>query len=183
MKLAGLGDSNTWGYPLGPDHSWLQDVANELSCQALNHGVNGECFSDMIVRVPEVIKEQPDVIIITGGTNDAFEAISVGHMLRELRAIVDELKENTASRILIGLPIPLDYPAEELLIKQYREGMKIFAGERNIEVIDFYSALVDSVNGGIRAEYNLDGVHPNRKGFERMGKEAVKRIKELGLLG
>ncbi len=176
MKLAGLGDSNTWGYPFGPRHSWLHEVANKLSLQVFNHGINGECVHDMRVRVPEVAQDQPDAIIIMGGTNDAFEAIALTELQREFRAIVDELEALTSSRIFIGLPIPLNHPVEELLLKGYRDWMKSFALERKIEVIDFYHALLDSSTGGIRTEYNLDGVHPNQKGFERMAEEAVKSL-------
>ncbi|WP_167577511.1 GDSL-type esterase/lipase family protein [Ammoniphilus sp. YIM 78166] len=176
MKLAGLGDSNTWGYPFGPHHSWLQGVANKLSCQVFNHGINGECVYDMRLRVPAVAQDQPDAIIIMGGTNDAFEGIALAELQREYRAIIDELTVLTSCRILIGLPIPLNHKVEELLAKEYREWMKSFALEQKIEVIDFYSALLDSSTGGIRSEYNLDGVHPNQQGFERMAEEAVNTL-------
>lgn len=64
MKIAGLGDSNTWGFPFGPSYSWLYALGELLSCRVMNHGVNGECLADMRARVPEVIQDRPDLVIL-----------------------------------------------------------------------------------------------------------------------
>lgn len=178
MKIAGLGDSNTWGFPFGPTYSWLYILGEKLSCKVMNHGVNGESVADMRARVPEVIRDQPDVVIITGGTNDAFEGIPVEQVGNELTDLIDQLQAKTSSTIILGLPIPLDYQAEELFLNQYRDWMRNFAAERQLPVIDFYSALLDQQKGGILAQYNADGVHPNREGFERMAMEAYSLLRK-----
>lgn len=179
MKIVGLGDSNTWGFPYGPDYSWLHALGMKLSCEVLNHGINGECLSDMRARIPQVLAAQPELVIVMGGTNDAFEGLSLHQVNNELTAIVDELTAKTASTILVGLPIPTDYQAEELLLQQYRAWMRSFATERGIAVIDFYSCLLDPQTGGIFAKYNMDGVHPNGEGFKRMAEEAYRVVSEL----
>ena len=179
MKIVGLGDSNTWGYPFGPHYSWLHHVGNELSCQVINRGVNGECFPDMRWRLQEVINDQPDIVIVMGGVNDVFDWPTVQQVGEELTVIVDELQQKTSAQIIIGLPIPLGYPAEEMLLQECREWMRNFAKTRNLEVIDFYSALVDPKTGGILPDYNADEVHPNREGFMKMGELAVSRLKMI----
>mgnify|MGYP001228054375 FL=1 len=47
--------------------------------------------------------------------------------------------------------------------------IKAFADEEDLPYVDYFTPMVDQ-RLGLLEEYTYDGVHPNQKGYEVMGK-------------
>ena len=172
MKIAGLGDSITYGYPYGPEHSWLAQVGEQLNAFPFNHGVNGELTEEIARRVNDVILDQPDIVIIMGGTNDAYDELALYTVITNLKKIITKLRETPSIKhIFLGIPPIVAGTGTEQLLETYRVGMKKLAQDENVNVIDFNEALV-----GMGQSCLVDSCHPNKMGYEKMAEEAFNVI-------
>ena len=172
MKIAALGDSITYGYPYGPEHSWLAQMGEALKVETYNHGVNGELTEEILRRVLDVIADKPDAVIIMGGTNDAYDELAVYSVVTNLRKMIVKLREvSTIKHIFIGIPPIVVGTGTEQILESYRVGMKKLAQDENVIVIDFNGALS---SWGLSCL--VDSCHPNKLGYEKMAEEACRVI-------
>ncbi|MDF2634161.1 MAG: GCAxxG family protein, partial [Pelosinus sp.] len=176
IKMVGIGDSITCGYPYEPALSWLNMAANQFNIEYKNSGINGDTTGGMLNRFQsDVIRYKPSHVIIMGGTNDAYAGIVVQQVISNIHDMVELALKNTIIPI-IGLPIPCNDVMEEKLLGQYREEIRQYTKDRNVEIIDFHKAMVDDSGLKIKEGMHCDGVHPNRCGYEVMVGPAVQVI-------
>ncbi|SMB99464.1 Lysophospholipase L1 [Thermanaeromonas toyohensis ToBE] len=190
IDIVGLGDSLTYGYPYGPEASWLALAANATGTVVVNRGVNGETTKEMLERFTEdVLELKPRAVIILGGTNDAWAKVDVAKVEGQVREMVEQ-----ASRAgilpVIALPPPLcpketDIPLlflkeMEELLAAYRQAYQELAHLYHLPLLDFYTALLEPRTGWGKMEYFIDGAHPNRRGYQAMAEVALPLFRELG---
>ena len=73
VKIVCLGDSLTYGFPYGPQASWVTYLSNAYGPGLCNAGVNGNTMEDMAARFDrDVLAKKPAMVVILGGTNDAY---------------------------------------------------------------------------------------------------------------
>ena len=177
MVIVGFGDSLTFGFPYSPRYSWLHIVGKRTGAKTINKGVCGETTADMLVRFrPAAWAEKPDFVIIMGGSNDAFAGIVPEEVAANLQLMAERAIANQVTPLL-GLPVPCDFPEEELL-EEYRRWMRQYAAKTGIGLIDFYQVLRQE-NGGIKTGYHVDGVHPNEAGYRLMADAAVGTLLQV----
>jgi lysophospholipase L1-like esterase len=178
MRIVAIGDSLTYGFPFGTEFSWVELVAQRTGIDMVNAGVCGETTGDMLLRFKQdALDYKPAVVIITGGSNDAFFGVSpstVGDNIDKMVRLA--AKENIIS--VIGVPPPVCLPEEKLLV-QYRQHLRSLAVQTNIMLIDFYRNMVDDFSSGLKSDYHIDGVHPNLKGYEVMADVAEAVLRKL----
>lgn len=174
-----LGDSLTYGYPYGPIYSWVSYLARESGLKLLNAGINGDTTLDMERRFQrDVVERKPLAVVILGGTNDAFcSEITLVQTICAMETMLREVINNEIQPI-IGLPLPVvDEPSVssklDSICASYRELSKRF----EVPLIDFASPFVDPRTGVPDERLYIDGVHPNKFGYEVMGKTAVAFFK------
>jgi lysophospholipase L1-like esterase len=74
LKVVALGDSITQGYPFDMEASWVYILKMEKGLDIVNKGINGDTLEGMLERFErDVISLLPGMVIIMGGTNDAFK--------------------------------------------------------------------------------------------------------------
>ena len=174
IKIAAIGDSITYGYPYEPAVSWLNPTAERLNIEYKNRGINGDTTDGMVCRFDhDVVRYKPSHVIIMGGTNDASEGRTVGQVMQNICDMVGMAVQKGIIPI-IGLPIPCNDGAQEKLLGQYREEMRQYALDNNIEVIDFHKAMVDDSGVNIKAGLHGDGSHPSKAGYQVMADVAAK---------
>ncbi|MCE5285063.1 MAG: GDSL-type esterase/lipase family protein [Pelosinus sp.] len=174
IRIVAMGDSITYGYPYTLEDSWLYLAAKELEIDCINKGINGDSTAGMVSRFEcDVLKCKPSHVIIMGGTNDAYAAAAAKQVIDN---IGDMAKSALYSGVIpvIGLPIPCNDSAEEKRLGQYREGMRRYAADNNIEVIDFHTIMVDDSGLQIKNGLHCDGIHPNTAGYKVMAGAAYK---------
>lgn len=180
MKLVGLGDSITWGYPSGPSDSWLTILGEKLGYEYINMGINGETTEQILRRVPQVMAEQPDAVLLLGGTNDAYQGVTLQDLQRNITAIAAQVTEGEAPvTLIVCLPPPVQESDAEALLLGYRAWLKKFAEENYLPLIDFYEPLRNPQTGRLEGIYDTDGCHPSRKGYEKMAEIAVAACKKF----
>ncbi|HHW03850.1 MAG TPA: hypothetical protein GXX35_13765 [Thermoanaerobacterales bacterium] len=171
LKIVALGDSITQGYPFDADASWVHILNVEKGFNIINKGINGDTLESMLKRFEkDVISLLPHMVIIMGGTNDAFDGYSISSMEYNLKEMI---KKTRVSKIVpvIGIPIPVDEPGVEIKLQKFRNFLRNFCEEEKIAYIDFYKTMANECSK-IKDEMDFDGIHPNRDGYRAMADTA-----------
>ncbi len=168
-----LGDSLTEGYQLSKDDSYPSVVERELKktrkdVKVINGGVSGATSASGLKRLDWYLKARPDIMILALGANDGLRGFKPTQTEKNLAGVIAKAQERKITVILAGMKVPTN------MGEPYRsEFERIFprlAKKYDLKLIPF---LLEGVGG--RPEYNLpDGIHPNRKGYERISQNVLK---------
>ncbi len=189
IDLIGMGDSLTWGYPFGPEASWLDLAAGETGLKVINQGINGETTGEMLARFDQdVVRPGPRAVTIMGGTNDAWAGFAAAEVEGNIRAMIDKA-HRAGIKVIICLPPPLCRTGSGItasflekmagLLADYRGACRHLARSRGLELLDFYIPLLDPATGWGKKEYFVDDAHPSIKGYQVMAATAVDLFREL----
>lgn len=180
-----LGDSITYGYPYGPQASWVQLCSKALGLKMINKGINGNTTGEMLTRFrTDVAALSPAYVIILGGTNDAWVGVTLEGVRESVGAMVHEALKSGISPVL-GLPAPVNdsqlgsFQPDEVEgftgdLDTFRSWMKEFADEHSLPVLDFYTPLLDAGTGKANPAYFVDEGHPNIDGYRVLAAAAEK---------
>jgi len=173
-KIVAIGDSFTYGYPFGPDHSWTKQLEESLRVPVINKGIIYQNANDLLDRFDQdVINEQPGRVIIFAGTGDALQNISLAEYQENLQAMVDKAKANHIEPIL-ALPMP--YPGFQDQITEMRTWEIEYAKSQQILTLDF-SLVLFGADGKYLPGLSEDGKYPTAEGYEVMGNYAARVLK------
>lgn len=152
----------------------------------VNRGISGQTTPQMLLRFKaDVVDLKPEIVVILAGTNDIAGNTgpsSLEMIMNNIISMVQLAKANKIKVILCSVLPAYDYPwspgknpnekipALNNMIKQY-------AVDNRIVFVDYYSLLVDERNG-LKAEYSVDGVHPNQKGYQVMEPVIISAIEK-----
>lgn len=211
MKIACLGDSITAAANLEGEEGYQQyaypaRLKELLGAQEVyNLGIGGSSigryWSDAYVDRYQEIPEDTDIIIVMGGTNDAFcasdkefgnpEERAYRTFCGDLNELMKGIKEKyPKAEVFFATPLPnvlQDYLMKErdyLLPQQkFADTIKGMAKEYGYEVIDLYNSnILDSHDANVVADYMPDGVHGNHDGYqilaEHFASELVQHYEE-----
>jgi lysophospholipase L1-like esterase len=152
----------------------------------LNRGISGQTTPQMLIRFrPDVIDLRPKVVVILAGTNDI--AGNTGYTSNETIlgniSSMAELARAGGIRVVISSILPaFEYPWRAGMDPLHRipavnAMLKAYAEAHHFVYLDYFSAMVDA-KGGMKAELGIDGVHPNKAGYQVMEPLAEKAIAE-----
>lgn len=180
-RIVCLGDSITYGYPYGPQASWVHLASARTGLHLLNRGVNGDTSSQLYRRFErDVAAEDPTHVIILAGANDAWQNRLLSQYQENITAIITAARKAQIIPVA-GLPTPVAirswsaaFPHIEgleeraALLDSYRRWLSTYASTQGIAAIDFYTALLCSETGEPNESYFVDGVHPSREGYRQL---------------
>ena len=152
----------------------------------INRGISGQTTPQMLIRFrPDVIDLRPTAVVILAGINDIAENTgpSTVKMIADNIISMAELAESNGIKVIISSILPAsgfswrpihDPPPKILAINTI---IKNYAEKNGMTYLDYYSSMVDD-HQGLKKEYGLDEVHPNKKGYEIMSILVEKAITE-----
>ena len=181
-RVVFLGDSITDGWRLNeyfPDRDFV------------NRGISGQITSQMLGRMEsDVIRLQPAIMLVLGGTNDIARGIPVSTIENNLMAIAD-LAEFHQIKVILASVLPVsDYhkdvnPNYEMTrtrppatIRTLNDWIRSFCARRDFAYLDYYSQTVDA-NGYLKAEIADDGLHPNGMGYRIMAPLVLAAVDKM----
>jgi len=171
VKIVCLGDSLTWGFPFGPQFSWVSQVSQRYGLEMINRGINGDTTDGMLERFSDhVVRHCPTHVVIMGGTNDVIIRESLDRICYNWRQLVETSCRQGIVPV-VGLPIPLGWKEPEKRLARLRRWLVDFAAERRIKVINFAAPFFDPETGEVREELLLDGGHPTVEGYAAMARQ------------
>ena len=171
MRIVCLGDSITWGFPMGPMYSWVHMLAETLQVHIVNKGINGDTTAGMNYRFDrDVTAYDPSHVVIMGGANDVVFEDSIDQVIQNYEEMARKAQQ-AGIKVILGLPTPIDDEYYEEMLSQLRNWLVAFAQENQFQVIDFSAAFYDE-QGELRTELLLaDGGHPAITGYIEMFKQ------------
>ena len=179
MSIICVGDSITFGYPLGPESSWVELLRVRTGKHLINLGMNGSTSLDMLRRYEYYgTGEEISHVHILGGGNDPLQQMTWAETQRNVQKLVDLVIERKAVPVL-GLSTPScydpaggghfvpDYAMEPLILwkERYREWLRDqYGAAKSLLIVDYYTpmCLPGSTQGDGR--YFYDESHLNDKG-------------------
>ena len=156
-EIIAIGDSITWGSPLGQSFTHL--IKQQYEIEILNYGLNGDTLEGMKKRLPGYLDHGIKKCIITGGTNDVFQGFDASDMMRNLLEMV-ALGSDKGLTVMVGLPIPI-------LVKELENKLARFRVElssQGLNLLQFDSLFYK--NGIVDKSLYIDEAHINQQGYQ-----------------
>jgi len=148
--VVAFGDSLVKGVGAKKSGGFVGILESDLGINITNLGVSGDTTEDAFRRIKTVLKEEPDVVIISLGGNDFLQRKNKDEATKQLERIVSEIHRIDAAVILLEVP-------------GYRSMHRTIAREHG-------TAYVSNILSGLlgRDQYMFDAVHPNDAGYEKI---------------
>lgn len=119
-----------------------------------NASISGETSLGGLNRLPELLKQLPDIVVIELGANDGLRGLPLDLMRENLEKMITLSKSSGAEILLIGMKLPPNYgPA---YTNGFKEIYKSLSEKYNIKLVPFLLS-------GIATQRELmqdDNLHP-----------------------
>ena len=188
------GDSLTEGSDLENNYTWPQLVENQIQVTVLNCGIGGDTSGGLLGRFyPDVVRYQPEMVVILGGTNDLWWDLDINLILANIFAMTSQAQYRNIVPI-VGLPLPLHMESirhQKMMapiagwdkclhkLSELVDALALAAKGSDIACLDFYHPFLDK-NENVREKYFLeDGLHPNKQGHRLMAEKMVELLRSL----
>ena len=117
VKILALGDSLTAGYGLPAGEGFVPQLekalrAQGLDARVLDGGVSGDTTAGGLARLDWALAEDPQVVIVELGANDALRGLDPGQAKNNLDAILAKLTAQHRAVLLAGMLAPRNLGAD-----------------------------------------------------------------------
>ena len=173
-----LGDSLSAGLGLSgepPFPEYCGELLRErgVALRIVNAGVSGDTTAGGLERLPWLLRQNPDIVVIELGANDGLRGLPLGMVRDNLERMIGAARAGGADVLLLGMQIPPSYG------QSYTAGFAAIytdlASDLEVELVADFLAGV-----GGRADMNLpDGLHPNGPGHRRLAENIAPALQGL----
>ncbi len=183
-----LGASDAVG--VGADHpaseGWVPLVAEGLPSHPnlVNLGISGATLNDVSSQeLPIAVDAQPDWVTLWPGVNDLRHGVNLDEFIHELNAIVDQISQRTAARIiLVNIPDLRSVPAFNSLnpialdgtVREWNIAIADAARAHHATLVDLYANSAEVT--GHPEDVSSDGFHPSTAGYKRIADLVLKTV-------
>jgi len=163
LKILALGDSLTSGYGLPPGEGFTDQLGQALKdvgvrARVINGGVAGDTSADGLARLDWSLADDPAVVIIELGGNDALRGLDPKVTKKNLDRILTKLQQQHRAILLTGMLAPPN------LGDEYSASFNpIFPALAKQHDVAFYPFFLDGVAGN-PSLVQADGIHPTAQG-------------------
>ncbi|MES2298383.1 MAG: arylesterase [Pseudomonadota bacterium] len=154
-----LGDSLSAEYGLQRGSGWVALAERRLAEQhidarVVNASISGDTTSGGRARLPALMGQHPDVLVIELGANDGLRGLPLAAAQDNLRAMLALARQSKVKVLLVGMRIPPNYG---------RDYTDQFAGMYGALAKEYKAALVPFMLEGVAdkdALFQADHLHP-----------------------
>lgn len=192
IKVVCLGDSLTFGYGVSRVERWTEILKEKVKLKIINKGVNGDTTAGMLSRsFKDVIRNDPDYVIIMAGTNDLLMGRSLVNVEENVESLYREMKSNDITPIIGIQPqiigriaekyweTGIDYDNVNENIAEYRHW--VMGSINGVKYADFYGVIRSGCKNGAEEDYYVDGLHLSAKGHKLIADCAAAVMKKIGV--
>jgi len=160
-----LGDSLSAEYGIARDSGWVKLLEKSINqknateqIKIINASISGETTSGGLKRLPQLIeKDQPDLIILELGANDALRGLALEATKENIRNMILQAQRAKAKVLLLGMEIPPNYGRPYR--QQFKAVFKELADLYGVPLIPFFLEPIAHQ----RELFQSDGLHPNEQ--------------------
>jgi acyl-CoA thioesterase I len=139
----------------------------------INAGVSGDTSAGGLARLSWSLTDEPHIMIVALGGNDALRGLEPEHTKANIDAILTRLGEQSVQPILVGMRAPRNLGRE-----YYIPFDQLFVHLAEKHQVPFYPFFLEGIAG--EPGLNLpDGIHPNARGVDEMVRRMLPLVKEV----
>ncbi len=162
-----LGDSLTAGYGLEQGSAFPEQLEERLrasgySVEVINAGVSGDTSAGGLARLEWSLADQPRVVIVELGANDALRGLDPVQTYNNIAQIVTRLQKAGSRVILAGMKAPRNLGPE-----YYNRFDQIYPDLARRYDLLFYPFFLEGV-ATVPELNQADGIHPNPRGVSHI---------------
>ena len=163
IKILAFGDSLTSGYGLPPGEGFTDQLGQALKDQGvkatvINGGVAGDTTADGLSRLDWSLADDPTVVIVELGGNDALRGLDPAATKKNLDRILTRLQQQHRGILLAGMLAPPNLGSD------YSASFNpIFPDLAKRHDVTLYPFFLDGVAGNPTL-VQADGIHPTAEG-------------------
>jgi acyl-CoA thioesterase-1 len=177
-RVVFLGDSLTAGLGLDADQTFPavleQRLADEgLPIDMVNAGVSGDTSKGGLNRLPWLLRQHPDVLVVCLGGNDGLRGQPVANLRNNLEQIIRLARDDGASVLLLGLELPPNYGPD--YTRAFHATFEQVAEDLDVPLVP---SLLEGV-GGHPDLNQADGIHPTAEGQRLVAGNVLPKLEEL----
>ncbi|MFM7088625.1 MAG: arylesterase [Candidatus Paceibacterota bacterium] len=168
-KIIAVGDSLTAGYGLPLAESYPMQLENKLqengfSVEVINAGVSGETTAGLLERVEFIKSNEPEMILITIGGNDALRNLPIENTEKNIRAILRVFKEVVPGENIFLMQVRSPLNAGLAYATRFNAIYTDLAKQEGVHLVPFVETEV-FLNSDLMLE---DRIHPNKAGYAKL---------------
>ncbi len=177
-RIICFGDSITSGY-----FPYFEEIARDRAHRErttpLLRGRNGETSADGLRRLPQIVEERPDAVVLGFGMNDLLCGVPAETLERNLKTMLGRF-EDAGIRVVLNTlnPILRDNDTSEALARYdaaCHRAARAFATPTN-DVRALWQEELESTRAGLEYE-DCDLVHPNHRGHRAIALGAHRLVR------
>ncbi len=178
ITIAVLGDSLTAGYGLSAAAAFPARLEAALrrsgiAARVIDAGVSGDTTAGGRARLDWVLQDNPDLLLVELGANDALRALDPAQAEANLDAILAVAQKRGIPVLLAGMRAPRNLGAD--YVRRFEAIYPRLAQKYGVELYPFFLegvAGVPELNQG-------DGLHPNARGVEEIVRRLLPQVRRL----
>jgi len=183
VVIVALGDSLTYGWMVSKGYldyfkEKIYDKFPERKLNLINRGIPGDTSQGGIHRLRgDVLRYEPDCVLLQFALNDAFAGYSPELFKSNIEEIINGIKENSNSEIILVSSVCLGSDRENAFIEVFYNQLEELARRYELPVARVHEYWKKKISEGVDFE-NLvqsDFVHPTSEGYRLMA-EAVMEV-------
>lgn len=178
LRLLVLGDSLTAGYGIPIADAFPTQLQSRLDAAGyrvtvINAGVSGDTTAGGVSRLEWALADEPDLVIVELGGNDALRGLAPEQTRDNLDRIIARFTDSKVDVLLAGMRAPRNLgPA---YYSKFDSLYPDLATKHNIPIYPFF---LDGVAGN--PQLNLaDGIHPNAMGVKVIIERILPYVEKL----
>jgi acyl-CoA thioesterase I len=177
-RIVAFGDSLTAGLGVQAVESYPAQLQRRLDSlgyryRVINAGVSGDTTAGGLRRVPWILNNKPELVILELGANDGLRGLPVDQTQSNLRQIIRQLQESGTTVVLAGMKLPPNYGQD--YTASFEAMYRMLAKECQLLLIPFFLEGV----GGSSTLNQADGIHPTKEGYEVIVEQVLKVLKPI----
>jgi acyl-CoA thioesterase I len=178
LKILALGDSLVSGYGVPDGEGFVPQLEKALraagvDAQVLDGGVSGDTTAGGLARLDWLLLEDPEVVIVELGANDALRGLDPAQAKANLDAILSKLTLQHRAVLLAGMLAPPNLGPE------YAKAFNaIYPDLARRHAVPLYPFFLD----GVAAQPALnqpDGIHPSAAGVAVIVKRILPTLRQV----
>jgi acyl-CoA thioesterase-1 len=177
-RIVAFGDSLTAGLGVRAAESYPAQLQRRLDnlgyrYRVINAGVSGDTTAGGLRRVPWILNNKPELVILELGANDGLRGLPIDQTKSNLRKIIRQLQEAGTTVVLAGMKLPPNYGQD--YTASFEAMYPMLAKEHQLPLIYFFLEGV----GGSPSLNQADGIHPTKEGYEVIVEQVLQVLKPV----
>lgn len=167
-NIIAFGDSLVKGVGATAGSDMVSVLELRIGEPIVNAGKSGDTTKTALARLEaDVLSQNPRVVIILLGGNDALSNIPIEQTFSQLTIMIDLIHEKGSAVLLLGV-------RGGILADKYKKDFERLAKEKRVSYI---SDILRGVFG--HADLMSDAIHPNDQGYAKMAERIEPVLKEM----